>query len=92
VGCCNIIKEFRATGQKSFEYTGRQLLNNATARMNQLESAFDRLQDSKDIVRKADTKDQMQRAIKLRQNLMLEQIEHMLDKERDRVSEGVEAA
>jgi hypothetical protein len=34
----------------------------------------------------------MQRAIKLRQKLMLEQIEHMLEKERDRVSEGVEAA
>ena len=92
VGCSNIIKDFKEAGQKLFEHTGRQLVNNATARLNGLESAFDRLQDSKDIVRRVDTKDQMQRAIKLRQNLMLEQIEHMLEKERGRVSKGVEAA
>lgn len=60
--------------------------------MNSLEAAFNRLQDSKASVRNADTKDRMQRAIKLRDNLTLDKIEHMLEKERDRVSDAVEAA
>lgn len=90
-GCNNILKQFQNTGTKLFQHTGVALLKKATGTSGKLDAAFDRLQARKISVRSADTKDYMQRAVKLRHNTLAEEIEQMLEAEREKVDKIKEA-
>lgn len=82
-GCKNLLKHFQDTNTKLFQRAGVLLLKKATATTDQLDAAFNGLQERKMTVRNADIKDHLQRAAKLRQNVLAEMIEQMLENERD---------